>query len=282
MKIKIVTDSTADLPPQLADELGITVVPAYVYFGGNAYRDRVDISESEFYRRLLTDPVYPTTAPPTPQDFATVYEKLLCAADAIISIHISGRLSATVNSALRGRELLGKEPQIAVIDSRLVTMGVGLLAMATNGLTATGMGLPELAQAVEKAIPSIEMLGYLDTLKYLARGNRIGKAKAWLGSLLNVKPMLTIRDGELEPAGQVRSRAGGIERLIGFAEGARDTEELAIVYSTALDEAQSVADRLSRSVPKEKIRLARLGPALGVHAGPGILFAALRGRRREC
>jgi DegV family protein with EDD domain len=278
MKIRVVTDSTADLPPQLADEWGITVVPAYVCFGGNSYRDRVDISESEFYQRLATGPVYPSTAPPTPQDFATVYERLLCATDAVISIHISSKLSATVNSALRGKELLGKDHQIAVVDSQLVTMGLGLLAIKASHMAVSGMNLPQMVRAVENAIPDIQMLGYLDTLKYLARGNRIGKARAWLGSLLNVKPMLTIRNGELEPAGQARSQANGIEKLVAFAENFADIEELAIVFSTTPNEAQSMADRLNRVVARGKIRVARLGPVLGVHAGPGILFVAFRNR----
>ena len=216
MKIKIVTDSTADLPPQLAEELGITVVPAYVHFGDEVYRDRVDISEDEFYQRLLSDPIPPSTEPPTPQDFADVYQKLSQDADGIISIHISSKLSATYNSALRGKELLETEFPIEIVDSQSVTMGLGLLVIAANNIASSEKNLPQLAEKVKQIIPSIHLLGLFDTLKYLALGGRIGKTKALLGSVLSVKPLLAMKNGELEPAGQVRTRAKGIDGLFDF------------------------------------------------------------------
>ena len=276
MKVKIVTDSTADLPPRLVEELGITVVPAYVKFGRETYRDRVDISEDEFYQRLLSDPVHPSTEPPTPQDFADVYQKLCQEADGIISIHVSGKLSATYNSALRGKELIETECPIEVVDSQSVTMGLGLIVTAANTLAESGMSLPQVAEEVKQIIPSIHLIGLLDTLKYLVLGGRIGKAKALLGSVLSVKPMLTMKDGELEPAGQVRNRANGIDELFDFVKNAKDIQDLAIVYSTTPDEAQALAERMDSIFTKERIRLARLGPALGVHTGPGILFVVLR------
>ena len=278
MTVKIVTDSTADLPPQLASQLGITVVPAYLHFGDDVYRDRVDISEDEFYQRLLHNPVHPSTEPPTPQDFADVYQRLSQDADGIISIHISSKLSATYNSALRGKELVEKECPIEVVDSQLVTMGLGLLTMAVAPTARSGKSLQQVVEEVKQTIPRIYLLGLLDTLKYLALGGRIGKAKALLGSVLNVKPMLTMKDGELEPAGQVRNRASGIDGLFDFAKNAVDIQDLAIVYSTTPDEAQTLAERMGSIFTKERIRLARLGPVLGVHGGPGILFVALRVR----
>ena len=276
MKIKIVTDSTADLPPGLAEELGITVVPVYVKFGGEVYRDRVDISEDEFYQRLMSDPVHPSTEPPTPRDFADVYEKLSQDADGIISIHISSQISATCNSARRGKELVETELPIEVVDSKSVTMGLGTLIMAANSITKSGKNLPQVMEEVKRIIPRIRLLGLLDTLKYLARGGRIGKTRALLGSILVVKPMLTMRAGELEPAGQVRKRIDGIERLVDFAKKTADIEDLSIVYSTTPDEAQTLAERMDSIFTKKKTRLVRLGPALGAHTGPGILFVALR------
>ena len=276
MKIKVVTDSTADLPPGLAEELGITVVPVYVKFCSEVYRDRVDISEDEFYQRLMSDPVHPSTEPPTPRDFADVYEKLSQDADGIISIHISSQISATCNSARRGKELVETELPIEVVDSKLVTMGLGMLVMAANSIAKSGKNLPQVMEEVKRIIPSIRLLGLLDTLKYLARGGRIGKTRALLGSILVVKPMLTMRAGELEPAGQVRKRIDGIERLVDFAKKTADIEDLSIVYSTTPDEAQTLAERMDSIFTKKKTRLVRLGPALGAHTGPGILFVALR------
>jgi DegV family protein with EDD domain len=278
LTIKIVTDSTADLPPQLAKELGITVVPVYLRFGDEVFHDGVDISADEFYRRLMNDTIHPSTTQPSPQDFIDVYKGLSQKTDGIISIHVSSKLSGTCNSALKGKEAVGKECPIEVIDSQLVTMGLGQLALAANTLAQSGMSLPQVAAEVKKMIPGIRVFGLLDTLKYLALGGRIGKVQALLGSLLSVKPMLTLKDGALAPAGRVRSRAKGIDILFHFVKNAADIQDLAVVYNTAPDEAQALVKRLGSLFPEERIILSQLGPALGVHTGPGILFIALRGK----
>jgi len=276
MAIKVVTDSSADLPAQLAEELGITVVPLYVRFGEEVYRDRVDISEDEFYQRLVRDPVHPSTTQPTPQDFTNVYQKLSKEADGIISIHISGKLSGTCSSALQGGELIGKSCPIEVIDSQILTMGLGMLAIEAANMAKSGKSLPQVVEEVKRIIPGLHLLGLLDTLKYLALGGRIGKAKHLLGSILNVKPVLTLKDGEVMPAGQARTRTKGIDKLFDFVKNAKDIQDLAVVYNTTPDDAQSLAERISSIFPKERIRLARLGPVLGVHCGPGILFVVVR------
>ncbi len=276
MNIKVVTDSTAALPPSLAAELGIVVVPAYVHIGSAVYRDRVDISEDEFYERLQRERAHPYTEPPTPPDFAEIYRKLAGEADAVVSIHISSRLSATCNSALRGKELAESEVPIEVIDSRLVTMGLGLLAIAAASHAASAEGLPQLVQMVKSTAPRIRMIGMFDTLEYLARGGRIGRARALFASLLNVKPLLTLKDGEVEPAGRVRNRSDGINALLRFARSYPEIEDLAVVYSTTPEEAQSLAGSLAPLVAGRPVRMARLGPVLGVHGGPGILFVVLR------
>ena len=278
MTFKIVTDSTADLPPQLAKELGITVVPVYVRFGNQVYRDRLDISEDEFYQRLLHDPIHPSTTQPPPQDFVDIYKDLAQEADGIISIHVTSKLSGTYDSALRGKELVEKECPIEVIDSQVVTMGLGQLVIFASNIAESAKNLQQVVEETKQMIPSIHMLGLLDTLKYLALGGRIGKVQALLGSVLSVKPMLTIKDGELVPAGRVRSRTKGKDRLFDFVKNAIDIQDLAIVYNTTPDEAQTLVERMGSVFPRERIRLARLGPALGVHAGPGILFVALKGR----
>ncbi|MGD0794673.1 MAG: DegV family protein [Dehalococcoidales bacterium] len=278
MTVKIVTDSTADLPPRLAQDLGITMVPVYLRFGDEVFHDGVDISADEFYRRLAHDPVHPSTTQPSPQDFVEAYKELVPKADGIISIHVSARLSGTCNSALQAREAVVRECPIEVIDSQVVTMGLGQLALAANELARSGQTLPQVADAVKKMIPSIRVFGLLDTLKYLALGGRIGKVQALLGSVLNVKPMLTVKDGLLSPAGRARSRAKGIDILFDFVKNTEDIQDLAVVYNTEREEAQAFVKRLGALFPEEKIRLAQLGPALGVHTGPGIIFIALRGK----
>ena len=274
MVVKIVTDSSVDLSPKLADELGITVVPLYVRFGNEVYRDQIDISADEFYQRLQHDPVHPSTTQPTPQDFANAYEKVAPKADGIVSVHISAKLSGTCNSALQGKKMIeetGPICPIEVIDSQTLTMGLGMICIAAAKVANAGGSVQEVVDVVKQMIPRIHILFILDTLKYLALGGRIGKAKALLGSVLNVKPILAIKDGEVVPAGQVRSRSKGVDRLFDFVQSASNIQDLVIIYNTTPDEAQTLAERIAPIFAKEKIMIARLGPLLGVHAGPGAL-----------
>jgi len=278
MPVKIVTDSSADLPDQLVKELGIAVVPLYVRFGEEVYRDRVSISEDEFYERLIHDPVHPTTVQPGPQDFVEVYQKESAGADGIVSIHISSKLSGTCNSAMMGKDMMGGECPIEVIDTLAVTMGLGLIVIAAAEMAKAGESMDKIVAEVKKAIPQIHLLALFDTLKYLLLGGRIGKAKALLGSILNVKPILTLKDGEVVPAIQARSRAKGMDKLFDFVKDAADIQDLAVVYSTTPDEAQALAERLGSVYGQKKIRIARMGPVLGVHMGPGMLIAVFRGK----
>jgi len=276
MSIKIVTDSAADLPAVLAEELDVTVVPVYLRFGDEVYRDRVDISEDEFYQRLLHDPVHPNTTQPTPQDFASVYDKLSQDADGIISIHITSILSGTYNSAVQGKKMVGDRCPIEIVDSQTVSIAVGLTVIQASKMAKSGMSLQQIVDELGKIIPNVHLLILFDTLKYLVKGGRIGKAKGLVGSILSVKPLLTIRDGELMPSGQVRTRSKGVDRLLDFAKNATEIQDLAVLYSTTPDEAQALIERTSSIFPKERTILARLGPGLGVHGGPGILAVALR------
>jgi len=275
MAVKIVTDSTADIPKSLAEELGIAVIPLYSRFGDQVYRDRIDISEEEFYQRLLNDPVHPTTSQPSPQDFAGVYEELSKSADGIVSVHISNKLSGTCNSALRGKEMAGSKCPIEVIDSEMVSMGFGLMAIKAAAIAASGKDFPQVVDEVKKLVPKARLWALFDTLKYLAMGGRIGKSKAFLGSVLNIKPILAVKEGEMVPVVQARSRAKGIELLYRFVSDLKDIEDLAVMYTTTPDEANSLAERLGAIFEHGNIKIARLGPALGVHAGPGALAVAL-------
>ncbi|MFC1995269.1 DegV family protein [Chloroflexota bacterium] len=276
MAVKVVTDSSSDLPTQVVQKLGITVVPLYVRFGDKVYRDRVDISEDEFYQRLLGDPVHPSTIQPTPQDFTDVYQKLLPEADGIVSIHISGKLSGTCNSALQGKELINEECPIEVIDSQVTTMGLGLVSLGAVKVANAGGSMEDVVEEVKRIIPNIHLLALFDTLKYLQLGGRIGKASALVGSILNVKPLLALKDGEVVPAGQVRSRSKGIERLFDFVKNASNIQDLAITSNTTSGEVQALAERMDSIFAKEQIIFAPIGPMLGVHSGPGAIFVALR------
>jgi len=276
MTIKIVTDSTCDLSPEVTQELGITVVPAYLRFGEKVYRDGVDIDHDEFYRKLVESPIHPATSQPAPADFTNVYQKLSGEAEAIVSIQVASKLSGVYDSALQGRALAESRCPIEVIDSLSVSVGLGLIVMAAARLAKAGENLQRIIEETRQIIPQMNVLALFDTLKYLYRGGRIGKAKAFLGALLNVKPLLTLRDGEFVPAGQVRTRAKGVERLFNTVKNTPDIEEVAIVHSTTPDEANSLKERIASIFDRTRIYLARLGPALGVHGGPGALALAIR------
>ncbi|MGI2335885.1 MAG: DegV family protein [Dehalogenimonas sp.] len=277
MAVRVVTDTTADLPPAILSELGIIAVPLYVRFGEKVYKDGIGITQDEFYARLPVDPVHPNTSQPSPQDFLDVYEKLAAEGnDEIISIHISKKLSGTWDSAMQAKQMLEGKASVEVVDSVSVTMGLGLLALMAGRMAKEGRSLAEIKAEVEKAVPQIHVLALFDTLKYLAAGGRIGKAKALVGSMLNVKPVLIVKDGEMHPAGQVRSRAKGIERLVEWTGSFKNIADVSVGHTTTPEDMDKLAELLSGIVPQDKIIKARLGTALGTHAGPGTLFVALR------
>jgi DegV family protein with EDD domain len=276
MAVKVVTDSTADLPPAITAELGIQVVPQYVRFGEQVFRDRVEISEDEFYERLQNGPVHPSTSQPSPKEFMDVYKALSPAKDGIVSIHVSSKLSGTCDSARQAKQLLASSQVIEVVDSFSVSMGLGILVILAAHMAKRGASLKEITEAVNIAIPQVRMQGIFDTLKYLAAGGRIGKAKALVGSILSVKPVLIVKEGELHPAGQVRSRIKGIERLVEWTGTLGKITDLAVVHTTTPDEAKALAEKLGEFFPKNQIVISRLGAAVGAHAGPGTLFVAAR------
>ncbi len=281
MAIKIVTDSTSDLPQALADELGITIVPLYVMFGNQTYRDRINISETEFYEKLVNSPVHPTTSQPGPQDFAEVYSELAKDADGIISVHISSKLSGTCNSALQAKEMVTAGCPIEVIDSNNVSMGLGLIAIGAAGIAASGKDFQQAVNEVRQLVPKTHVWAMFDTLKYLAKGGRVGRAKALMGSVLNIKPILAVKDGEMVPATKARSREKGVDLLYDYAGKFSEIEDMAVMYTTTLDEAEALADRMGAIFERSRIKIGRLGPALGVHAGPGTLGFGIRGIQRE-
>ena len=274
MTVKIVTDSTADLPPEIVEEYDITVVPLYVLFGEDMYRDGVDISKDEFFKRLVEDPVHPSTTQPTPQDFVEIYKKLEPAPDGILSIHIARSMSGTCNSADQAVQLLGKESSIEVIDTLNVSMGLGMSVIAAAESARAGKSLQEIKNELNEIIPNTRLLVLFDTLKYLAKGGRIGKAKSMVGAVLNVKPLLVLKDGEFSPFGQVRSRSKGIDQLVEYAKQASDIKDLTVINSTTPDDAKTLAGRVD--FYKGNVRSTRIGAVVGVHGGPGAIGVSFR------
>jgi DegV family protein with EDD domain len=273
-KIAVVTDSTADLTPEMVEELGVTVVPLRVIFGNEAYREGVDITTEEFYERLVKSRQLPTTSAPSVGDFQEVYERLLKEADGIISIHISSKLSGTVQVAETARQSVAKPERITVVDSLAVSIGMGFAIMEAVEAARAGAKLAEVKTAAESAARGFHVRFMLDTLEYVRRGGRIGRARAYLGTLLSVKAILSIREGELYPEERVRTRARGLERLVQWAVRHQNVKRAAVGHSTTPDEAESIRQRLAMAFPNVKVHLVRFGPVLGTHGGPGIVGAA--------
>jgi DegV family protein with EDD domain len=277
MTVKIVTDSVADLPPEVVKELGITVVPILVRWGEELYRDGIDLTAEQFYERLRRSRIPPVTSVPSPGIFAEVYDRLAEEADGILAIILSSRLSGTYNVALQSVGLMKKKCRVEVIDSKCGTMAEGFIAMKAAKAAQAGANLDEVIDIARKTIPRVDFLATFDTLEYLKRGGRIGKAEAFLGSILNVNPLITLRDGVVEPVGRTRSRAKAIDRLCEFAMSYSHIEEMAIEEATTPDEAERIAERLSAKFPKERIYRSKPGPVIGAHTGPGFLIVAVLG-----
>jgi DegV family protein with EDD domain len=277
MTVKVVTDSVADLPSHIAEKHGITVVPLNVHFGTEVYRDGVDLTADEFFDRLVHSETIPVTSVPSPGAFADVYDKLAEEADGILVLTISSKLSATYEIALQSIELMNKKCRVEVIDSKLATMAQGLVVITAARLAQTGASLDEVMNVAYRNIPRVEMRAAFDTLEYLRRGGRIGKARSFLGSVLKINPIVGLEDGEVVPISRERSRAKAIDHLYNFAVGYSQIEEIAIEYATSFDEAALLIDRLDSKFPKERIYCSRASPVIGTHTGPGLLMISVLG-----
>ena len=272
MAVKIVTDSTSDISGELARALGITVVPLTVSFGRESFLDRVDMSTDEFYRRLSEENIFPTTTQPPPASFAEVFNKLAEETNEILTITISTRLSGTYQSAFNARNMVDNPGcRIEVIDSTKVAMSCGLIVIAAARAAKAGASLDDVISLVKAKIPRSHCVFYFETLKYLAKGGRIGKAQGFLGSMLSIKPLLTVKDGEITPLTRLRSKVAGMEYLYNFVAGFPKIEELAVEDCTTPGDADELVKRFSRVFPKERIYRATVSPVLGTYAGPGTL-----------
>ncbi len=275
MTVQVITDSTSDIPPELAAELNIGIVPIYVHFGDKTYRDGRDLKGDEFYSLLTTSPVHPSTSQPNPNDFATVYKEYSRKADGIVSIHISSRISGTYNSAVLACELVEDCP-VEVIDSRFNSAGLGLVVTAAARLARKDASMTEVVREANNAIRQVNMFGMFSTMKYLVRSGRVNKTIATASDFLHVIPLLTFHDGEIVRAGLVRSIARGMDRIYNFVKSNLPVSELTIVHSAIKDQALELKNRLSEYMPEGSISIAQLGASLGVHGGPGVLLGAIR------
>lgn len=272
-RVAIVTDSTADLPPSLRDQHRVTVVPLNVHFGDEVYRDQVDITTDAFMERLQRAPVLPTTSQPASGVFEETFRGLAADHDAIVAVLISGKLSGTVMSATIARDAVADILPVEVIDSQNASLGLGFQVLRAVELAATGMPATHIADRLRSETGSYHLVFFVDTLEYLQRGGRIGKAAAMVGSMLNLKPLLRVDEGQIVPFERTRTRGRARQGLIEFVRGLPRTERLAVVYSTTPEEAEHLAAELSATtlLHRERVVVAQFGPVIGTHVGPGAM-----------
>jgi len=266
----IVVDSTADFPEAQQRYPNWRIVPLYVRFGTESFRDYVELGPDDFYARLRGSPVMPTTSQPTPADFHAVYEEL-ADYERVYSLHIAGTLSGTVESARAASREFGD--RIRVVDTETASAAVAMLGLSIQRRLEQGTTDEEVEAVVERHRRDAQLIFTLDTLDYLARGGRIGRASAWAGQLLKVKPILTIRGGEVVPLKRVRGNRRAFEEFIAaFEAGSSDGTNLrvAIAHAEAPDRADALRELVRRTRPQAQLELVTsLGPVVGTHAGPG-------------
>jgi DegV family protein with EDD domain len=277
-RVAIFTDSASDLDPALAAAAGIGIVPLLVNFGKDSFKAGVELSTAEFWERMIVpDAPFPTTAASSPGEFKEAYEAAFAdGADAIVSIHVAGTLSATIKSAQIARDML-PDREIHVVDSLGASMAEGILAQMAVELAAEGRSAAEIAEVLESRAPDIVIYVALETLDYLKKGGRISGAQAAIGTLLSVKPIIVVKDGKVETGDRVRTRSKARERLIEMVSE-RPIERLVILHTVTPDvEAfrDELIARIPDAPPAKDVPIALVGPSVGPHLGPGCVGAVV-------
>jgi DegV family protein with EDD domain len=277
-RVAIVTDSASDLPPAAAAAAGIAVVPLVVSFGPETFKAGVDLSTEEFWRRMTApEAPFPTTAASAPGEFKAVYDRAFAAgADSIVSVHVAGSLSGTVKSAEIARGML-PDREIHIVDSGSASMGEGILADIGAEMAADGASASAIARALDDRKKDLDLYVALDTLEYLKKGGRISGARAAIGTLLSVKPIITIRDGVVETADRPRTRSKARERTIELLVQ-RPIERLAVLYTPPADAEsfrKEVVARAGSQLLSKNVSVQPVGASVGPHLGPGCLGAVV-------
>ncbi len=272
-QVAIVTDSTAYLPASILEEYSIEVIPLVVIWNGETYRDGIDITTADFYNRLSQSDSLPSTSQPSVESFKECFQSLLNEGKDVAAILISSGISGTVNSALQAKTALESD-RIEIIDSQTAGMAAGLHVLAAAKKAAAGGTLKEVTEVARQAQLVTDVVFAVDTLEFLHRGGRIGGAKRFLGSMLNIKPILEMKEGKIDAADQVRTQKRALERLMEIIDeksAGKLPLRMAVMHSNVPDQAQALIEKLQTRFEPEEIYLAELSPVIGTHVGPGTL-----------
>jgi DegV family protein with EDD domain len=279
--VGIVTDSSVNMPQEQRRKYNIEVVPLKAIFGTEVYRDEIDLSNEQFYEMLPNAKDHPTTSQPSAGEFMEVYRPLLDTGREIVSLHISSKLSGTYASACAAKvELetqLKKAVPISIVDTPWLSMALGMLCIAAAQAAEAGKSREEIVAMVNALIPRMNLIFVLDTLEYLRRGGRIGGARAMVGSMLNVKPLLEIENGLVEPLEQPRSRAKALKRLLQIMEERVPDHKpvyVSVLHAMAPDDAALLEKEVRSRFDCKEFYVTEIGPVIGVHSGPGAVGLA--------
>ena len=275
-RIAVVTDSTSDLPRELAEEHGIRIIPQVLIMGTQTWRDGVDIDPPAFYELLQTSSDFPASSQPSVADFREAFQELAENADGIAAILVSDELSGTINSARMAKESLPDVP-IEIVDTRSVSAQLGFIALAAARAAAAGADLQTVVDTARAMIGHSSVYFVVDTLEYLHRGGRIGAASRLFGTALNLKPLLTVKEGIVQPVTKVRSRRKALAALLQLLDeelAGRERIQMAVLHVAAPDEAGQLAEQLAERYQLADMLRTECGPVVGTHAGPGTLGVA--------
>jgi fatty acid kinase fatty acid binding subunit len=277
MGVRVVTDSACDLPDDLIERDGIEVVPLTIRFGKEELVDRKELSTDEFWRRLAESDVLPETSAPSAGAFEAAFRRLIAdGATGIICINLSSKLSATMQSAQVAAQAVQADCRVVVVDSLMVSMGLGSLCLTAARRAADGDSLESIVANVTDRRNRSKLYGTLDTLEFLKKGGRVGNARALLGSMLAIKPVLEVRDGEVEEAGKVRTRSKALRLLVDRVKQG-PFENLAVLHGNAPD-LDELLDLLEPLAPQDEIVVGQIGPVIGTHAGPRVIGVTFQAR----
>lgn len=272
--INIVTDSTSDIPPDMARELNITVIPVHVIFGEESFDDGVTITREDFYRRLKTTKVLPTTSTPSIGEFAEVYQRV---GGEIVSIHVAAKWSSLLNVAQLGAEL-APDARITFFDSGKLAMGLGWQVILAARAAQQGKSATDIVQVLQAAKPRVRLFAALDTLEFLRRSGRVNTLLARFGQLLSIKPIIDVGDGEVSMVDRVRTRHAAVDRIREITRQLGPLQSLAVLHTSNYETARVLADEFAATIPqlREPIIVCEATTAVGTHVGPnGLGIAAI-------
>ena len=266
--IRIVTDSSCDLPDDLVEKHSIEIVPLTVRFGSEEFVDRKDLTPAQFWAKVAASPVLPETAAPSPGAFEEAYRRAKAdGCTGVVAVTLSSDLSATYQSAELAARSVADEIDVRVVDSRSLTLALGLMVISAAEAAESGASLDDVVAAVNDIIPRTKVYAALDTLENLKKGGRIGGAQAFLGSMLSIKPIIDVTDGKVEQESKQRTRSKSLKYLADKVRDAGELVTLAVVHGDAPD-VEEMLELLAPIYPRDKIIVSDLGAVIGTHGGP--------------